>query len=1521
MSFTTRYKTITKGAVTFTGNTLGLSQLLNQNVEGDSGSIGAFITLQNTTVPTFPQGTTLNYKENSSEAILNIPNGSTVLYAELVWGGNYLTRDEDMSANLDDSVTFTTPNGVNVINPSTDTATQSTFINPLGVRLGFYVRSQDVTSLVASAGAGTYSAGGILGLVDPLNASTGDTNHAGWTLAVVYSNPSLPLRSIALYIGGEPVSAGTSTDILIDGFVTPSTGDTTARLLISAGEGDAIIVGDGVGLGPVGGPLTALSGSNNLVNNFFGSQINDDNGDLDQTGTFGTRNMNPATTTNIVGGRQGWDITNIDVSNVIGNGETEATLEFRTQGDLYMTNATALQIDLPQVAPTINKEVDKSMVILGDNIEYTITITNSSEVNMDNVVFIDSLPPEVSYNGDFAVDGSPLFGDVNTGINIGTINTKSSVTLTFSVKANSVPLNNVVENISNIEYEYTVVDTKFEDTAISNVVDTIIANPSSSILKEEDKSVVTNGDTINYTLTVTNTGNVTNNNVTVTDTIPSGTTLVPNSLQVITLPLVGDLNSGVILGDMLPGTEYKVLFSVTVDDNVAIGEIIQNYGTVSFDINGSVPYVTNSNTVDALLQKASFENNFIKSVDKPIVDIGETIKYTFTIKNIGNVAAENVMFVDTMQLGNEFVLGSVTVDTLSNPGNPEIGFSLGTINPNQTVIVTFDALVTSLPASNSILNFASIDYDYTNEGVVNSNSENSNTTDVVLNTGIILPEDAIKSADKSITTIGDTITYTVSMKNTGNVPLINVIVKDVMPDGTSFETGTVIVNSVPNPSYSPLVGIPVGTIFPNETATISFIVKVLDNGNNTINNTATILYNYNVAGKLVSKNVVTNNVVVEKVAPIISIVKSQNKSTVAVNDIVTYTFTISNTGTVDVTSLVVSDLLDPSLQFEGNVKLNNVPISGNILAGIDIGALNIGQIDTLEFDVKVISVPPTSIISNKGSYLSSYTVEGNTRVFTLSGDSNVVNLDVITPKLTMTKVSDKEFVEALDTFKYTINIKNEGNVVITNAILTDIIPPELSVTNINVNGVDVPGNLTLGVNIGTINISASINVILTVLVLEEFEMNPYKNIATVNGNVLNEPNILVNATATDTIGVLFIRPHLSITKSSNVNEATVGETLLYTLIVNNDGDTDDNNVIVRDLLTPELEFVKGSVTVDGFSKPEESIITGINLGTVNKNEIVTITFLAKIISKNGDYIINKSDATYSYSLGIGIPEVEGNAISNENKVLVEVADIVVSKIADKQEVSLGEIVTYTVKIVNDGTTIADNVVFIDTLPSGLELVNDQVIVNGVIINGVDLEAGVDIGTILPNETVKIMYSAKVVGGSCDGYLKNGAYVNYKYILQDGTVKEKQSNVSEVSIVAQIQSFKQIIIDKYLEVPSAKPDIEDINDVFTEVIVDNYYVIKTPKITSNEGQVLSGYKLVIHGCIKIATKYTALLPTQPVHSAHYTIPFGSFIILPSDYVMGSNVEVTGIVEGIRFEKLDNRHVFANTAILLIAKNII
>ncbi|MGL4850380.1 MAG: DUF11 domain-containing protein [Clostridium sp.] len=85
-----------------------------------------------------------------------------------------------------------------------------------------------------------------------------------------------------------------------------------------------------------------------------------------------------------------------------------------------------------------------------------------------------------------------------------------------------------------------------------------------------------------------------------------------------------------------------------------------------------------------------------------------------------------------------------------------------------------------------------------------------------------------KTVDKKYADVGDTLTYTIALPNHGNVAAIGVFFKDDIPEGTKFIDGSLSVNGILRPNDSPMQGLNVGNIAPNQTLTIQFKVQVLN---------------------------------------------------------------------------------------------------------------------------------------------------------------------------------------------------------------------------------------------------------------------------------------------------------------------------------------------------------------------------------------------------------------------------------------------------------------------------------------------------------------------------------------------------------------------------------------------------------------------------------------------------------------------------------------------------------------------
>lgn len=536
-----------------------------------------------------------------------------------------------------------------------------------------------------------------------------------------------------------------------------------------------------------------------------------------------------------------------------------------------------------------------------------------------------------------------------------------------------------------------------------------------------------------------------------------------------------------------------------------------------------------------------------------------------------------------------------------------------------------------------------------------------------------------------------------------------------------------------------------------------------------------------------------------------------------------------------------------------------------------------------------------------------------------------VNKNIImeySSKLMVLKRVNKSVVKIGDIFKYTIEITNAGNVEVQKITVTDILPNVFTIQSIKLDGNIITGDLNTGLNIGNIGVGEIKTLVLSIKVISDL-ITTFNNVVVVEGEaIVNNLGDVeeISESAIEPIGVKIFNPKLTLTKSSDSDYAVVGDIVTYRILASNASDIDLSNIIISDILSPELDFIEGSVTINGIVYPTEVITSGVNIGDVFIGQNKEISFKAKVIGNGLKEIVNISTADYDFKLDGSI--IQSSSV-NSNAVIVNIeeANISVIKTVDKEKVSLGDILNYKVELTNDGTLEALNVIFKDKLPKALEIVNGSFKVNDNIINSVNIEKGVNIRNIPIRTTTIVEYQAKVVAGTCTGNIINEAMVSFKYILPDGIIlgKETVPNSNSSTIVAvNLTTFKQISVDEYLSIPKQKPEMEGINNINATVDILSSHIIMTPKDKSYESQNLTGYKLIVHGVLNQVVEYTALDEEQSVHAAHYNVPFSSFIILPDNFVLGSKIEVEGIVEDVYYKENDCRTFFKNVTVLLVAK---
>ncbi len=215
----------------------------------------------------------------------------------------------------------------------------------------------------------------------------------------------------------------------------------------------------------------------------------------------------------------------------------------------------------------------------GNQIVYTINYSNTGTVAATNVVVTESYDANVTF-----VSAIPAPDVGNNQWNIGGLAAGASGSITVTVLVNSPLVNGTVltNTVTLTATEGTVSDSETTTVTADLLVE---AYKVDSLQNDADTSGdPTPGDTLRYTVTVTNTGNTAATGVTFTDTVPANTTYVVASLT-STLGSADDSGDPVLsvdIGTLNVGVTVTITFDVLIDDPLPAGVTqVSNQGAVT----------------------------------------------------------------------------------------------------------------------------------------------------------------------------------------------------------------------------------------------------------------------------------------------------------------------------------------------------------------------------------------------------------------------------------------------------------------------------------------------------------------------------------------------------------------------------------------------------------------------------------------------------------------------------------------------------------------------------------------------------------------------------------------------------------------------------------------------------------------------------------------------------------------------------------------------------------------------------
>ena len=209
---------------------------------------------------------------------------------------------------------------------------------------------------------------------------------------------------------------------------------------------------------------------------------------------------------------------------------------------------------------------------------------------------------------------------------------------------------------------------------------------------------------------------------------------------------------------------------------------------------------------------------------------------------------------------------------------------------------------------------------------------------------------------------------------------------------------------------------------------------------------------------------------------------------------------------------------------------------------------------------------------------------------------------------------------------------------------------------------------------------------------------------------------------------------LNLTKSVNESAPALGSNVEYTLTLSNDGPNTATGVEVTDALPDGLSLVSADPNTGSY---DSGVWTVNELAT---GEQTTLTLTTTV--ENTEDVMNTAEVTASDQFD---PDsTPGNNVSNEDDqanttVSGQAADLAVTKTVDDSEPTVGDDVTFTVDVTNNGPTTATNVSVDESLGDGLSF-QSATVSQGSYDEGTNVY---DVGTLDSGETATLTLTATI----------------------------------------------------------------------------------------------------------------------------------------------------------------------------------
>ena len=641
--------------------------------------------------------------------------------------------------------------------------------------------------------------------------------------------------------------------------------------------------------------------------------------------------------------------------------------------------------------------------------------------------------------------------------------------------------------------------------------------------------------------------------------------------------------------------------------------------------------LSNNNDSEVIKVSPSSDLAIVKLVNVSKADFNDLVTWKLLISNNGPDDATGVIVTDILPEG------FVYVDSVLDKGS----YSDGVIKIDKLAVgekLTLE-IICEVKSTGNFVNVANItgnEYDY-------DLSNNVDDEPIVINPATDL--EVVKTVNVSNPNYGEYVTWSIVVRNNGPDVAHDVVASDVLPKSLIW------ISDNGNGKYDSKTGTwIIGQLNSNAVVQLDIVSKV--------NGTGIIQNNVSISGHEFDYDLSNNNdseiIEVNKTADV-SVVKFVDDPNPYYGNLIKWTVIAKNNGPNKATSVNVYDILP-----DGLIMVDVEASKGFYENGVwFVCCLENGEEETLEI---VCEVNKTGNITNVAS------IEAEEYDPDITNNKGNATIDVpLTVDLEVIKdVSNKNpyFGEMITWF---ISIKNNGPDIATNVVLYDLLDDGLIFNSYDSTVGEYANNSWI---VGQLNVNEIVYLNITCIV---DDLGMISNYAVANCSEYDLD--ISNNNDTEVIDASPVAD-LAVVKLVNVSSPNYDDLVKWTIIVTNNGPNDATGVLVRESLPKGLTLIR---TSDFVYSDGSWYVGDLNVGEEKYLELIcrvsaTGTF-KNIVSIQG----NEFD-----------PDVSNNN-DDESIYVAPACDLKITKTASKYNYNVGDVITYSIKLTNNGPDKSRNI--------------------------------------------------------------------------------------------------------------------------------------------------------------------------------------------------------------------------------------